>query len=279
MLADAYPLTGKIQYQKGREESEEASSDRRRRERIELAVQKALYFVNGEQQKPKPSSNQQGGWRYIDVPNDANQSDLSVTAWMVMFLHSARQSGFQVNDKWIKGALRYVHHMFSKKQHGFLYVLSGPFRRCTRATVGGGILCLLLGGESMSQPVKEAAAWIAAHPFEPYNRYFLPLDRYHYSAFYCSQAMGVLGGQEFRDFYPPLLHLLSINQHTDGSWEAESFPGDKELGQVYSTALSILALSPPYEMLGTYQRTDRKISTRPTATGRPVPSRGNASPD
>jgi hypothetical protein len=272
MLADAYPMTGHVQFQRGREESPEAKLDRRRHERIEHAVRKALSFTHTEQQKPKAIFGEQGGWRYVDSEMP-NQSDLSVTAWMVMFLHSARQSGFKVSDKWFKSALRFVHHTFSKKQHGFVYVLSDKHRHCTRATVGGGILCLLLGGESISQQVKEAAAWISAHPFEPYNQSFRPGDRYHYSAFYCSQAMGLLGGQEFRDFYPGLLHVLALNQHTDGSWEAESFAGDSEYGEVYSTALAILALSPPYEMLRTYQRPDRKISAPPIASDRPIKSR------
>ena len=171
-----------------------------------------------------------------------------------MFLHSAQKSGFRVPESWMKGGLRFVHRTFSKKQHGFVYVLSENNRHCTRATVGGGILCLLLGGEQPGQPVKEATDWIFKHPFEPYNRSWEPGDRYHYSAFYCSQAMSLLGGPVFRDFYPNLLRILSEHQHTDGSWEAEQFHEEAGYGEVYTTALAVLALSPPYQMLETYKR-------------------------
>ncbi len=66
--------------------------------------------------------------------------------------------------------------------------------------------------------------------------------------------MGLLGGSDFREFYPRLLHVLAENQHTDGSWDPESFASDTGYGEVYSTALAVLALSPPYQKLDTYKR-------------------------
>jgi len=252
MLADVYPLTGKIQYERGRAETPAAAADSRRHDRIEKAVRRALSFTRTLQSRTKVMSGEQGGWRYLET-NMRNDSDLSVTAWMMMFLHSAQKSGFKVSDKTIKGGLRFVHHTFSKKLHGFVYVLSEGRRQCTRATVGGGILCLLLLGEPVSQQVKDAADWIFQNPLEPYNR-SMDRDRYHYSAFYCSQAMGLLGGSYFAEFYPNLLRVLSDNQHSDGSWDPESHRSDREYGEVYTTALAVLALSPPYEMLQTYQR-------------------------
>jgi hypothetical protein len=50
------------------------------------------------------------------------------------------------------------------------------------------------------------------------------------------------------------LRVLSENQHTDGSWDPEKFHGEAEYGEVYTTALAVLALSPPYQMLETYKR-------------------------
>jgi len=253
MLADVFPFTGRLQYRRGNDETDAAKNDLRRHQRVEKAVRSALSFTRSQQIKPKEVFGEEGGWRYIES-NMRNDSDLSVTAWMIMFMHSAQKSGFRVPESWMKSGLRFVHHTFSKKQHGFVYVLSETNRHCTRATVGGGILCLLLGGEQISPPIKEAVDWIFKHPFEPYNRSWEPGDRYHYSAFYCSQAMGLLGGPVFRDFYPGLLRVLSENQHSDGSWDPEQFHGEAEYGEVYTTALAVLALSPPYQMLETYKR-------------------------
>jgi Prenyltransferase and squalene oxidase repeat len=253
MLADVFPFTGRLQYSRDAGETEAAQADARRHQQIEKAVRKALTFTRSQQVLPKQNSSEQGGWRYIEV-SMRNDSDLSVTAWMIMFLHSSKKSGFRVPDSWIKGGLKFVHRTFSKKQHGFVYVLSETDRHCTRATVGGGILCLLLGGEQISPQIKEAVDWIFKHPFEPYNRSWEPGDRYHYSAFYCSQAMGLLGGPVFKDFYPGLLRVLSEHQHADGSWDAEQFHEEKSYGEIYSTALAVLALSPPYQKLETYKR-------------------------
>jgi hypothetical protein len=253
-LADVYPFTGRLKYSSENRESPDVRRDIERHDRVEKAVRKSLSFVHLQQQRPKTVAGETGGWRYIE-PNLRNDSDLSVTAWMVMFLHSAKKSGFKVSDNWVKSALRFVHRTFSKKQGGFVYVLAEQSRRhCTRATVGGGILCLLLGGEPVSQQVMDAASWIHQHPFEQYNMSYPPGDRYHYSAFYCSQAMGLLGGSDFREFYPRLLHVLAEHQHSDGSWDAESFETDTAFGEVYTTALSVLALSPPYQKLDTYKR-------------------------
>jgi hypothetical protein len=255
-LADVYPFTGRYKFRSGTDnlEGESARRDSERHERIDRAVRKALSFTHNQQTRPKQVAGETGGWRYIE-PNQRNDSDLSVTAWNIMFLHSAKKSGFKVPDGWVKSGLRFVHRTFSKKQGGCVYVLAEPsHRHCTRATVGGGILCLLLGGEPISQPVLDAATWIQQHSFEQFNLSWPPGDRYFYSAFYCSQAMGLLGGSNFREFYPRLLHVLAENQHTDGSWDPESFTTDTGYGEVYSTALAVLALSPPYQKLDTYKR-------------------------
>ncbi|HET6324003.1 MAG TPA: hypothetical protein VFG04_04840 [Planctomycetaceae bacterium] len=253
-LADVFPFTGRLKYRAQNRESQDVRRDTERHDRVERAVRKALSFTHTQQTRPKVVAGETGGWRYIES-NQRNDSDLSVTAWNIMFLHSAKKSGFKVPDSWVKSGLRFVHRTFNKKLGGFVYVLTEPARRhCTRATVGGGILCLLLGGEPVSQQVMDAASWIHQHPFEQYNLSSPPGDRYHYSAFYCSQAMGLLGGSDFREFYPRLLHVLAENQHTDGSWDPESFASDTGYGEVYSTALAVLALSPPYQKLDTYKR-------------------------
>jgi hypothetical protein len=253
-LADVYPYLGRLKYRTDNRENEGAQRDANRHDRVERAVRKALSFTHNQQTRPKTVAGETGGWRYIES-NQRNDSDLSVTAWNIMFLHSAKKSGFKVPDGWVKSGLRFVHRTYSKKLGGFVYVLTEPAQRhCTRATVGGGILCLLLGGEPVGQQVLDAASWIQQHPFEQYNLSWPPGDRYHYSAFYCSQAMGLIGGSSFREFYPRLLHVLVEHQHTDGSWDPESFATDAGYGEVYSTALAVLALSPPYQKLDTYKR-------------------------
>ena len=80
------------------------------------------------------------------------------------------------------------------------------------------------------------------------------LDRFFYGAFFCSQAMFQLGGDYWRGFYPILLRTLTDNQRADGSWHLESWGTDRRYGNVYTTALAVLALSPPYQLLPILQR-------------------------
>ena len=44
------------------------------------------------------------------------------------------------------------------------------------------------------------------------------------------------------------MRVLIENQQRDGSWEAEA-TRDHEIGNVYTTALTVLALTPGYQLL------------------------------
>ena len=161
---------------------------------------------------------------------------------------------FNVPEQWVKEAMDYVHRSFDTDERAFVYMLTGENRHSTRAMVGAGIVCLALAGEHQSPTARQAADWIARNSFEPYNNFRNDADRYHYGAFYCSQAMFQLGGDHWNHFFPRLLDVLTQAQHQDGSWDVESIQGDAMYGNAYTTALAILALTPPYQLLPIYQR-------------------------
>jgi hypothetical protein len=92
------------------------------------------------------------------------------------------------------------------------------------------------------------------HPFTEYNQYSAPRDRYHYGAYYASQAMFMLGGEPWKQFYPQLAETLVDNQSNAGFWQPESAENDAMFGNCYTTSLAILALTPPYQLLPIYQR-------------------------
>ena len=58
-----------------------------RHERIRQAVLKALEYTRRQQIRPKQDPDERGGWRYVHL-RPGNDSDLSVTAWQLMFLRS-----------------------------------------------------------------------------------------------------------------------------------------------------------------------------------------------
>ena len=117
------------------------------------------------------------------------------------------------------------------------------------ARLAWGIVSLAMGGEHQSEIAQTAGRHVLGLRFGRYNR----LQRYHYSAYYCSQAMFQLGGEFWADFFPPLMNALVSNQRNDGSWDREAVR-DGNYGNTYTSALAILALTPPYQILPIYQR-------------------------
>jgi hypothetical protein len=235
MLSEVYGMTGA-----------------ERHERIRQAILKALEYTRKQQIRPKRNPDDRGGWRYVHTDGD-NDSDLSVTAWQLMFLRSARNAEFDVPKEWSQEAMDYIHRTFDVEQKGFVYALLASDRYCSRGMVGAGIVSLALGGEHQSETARMAGDWILRRSFEPYNTSpSIRLDRYHYGAFYCSQAMFQLGGTYWRRFFPKLMKVLIEAQHDDGSWDLEA--ADPEFGNCYTTALTCLALSTPYQLLPIYQR-------------------------
>ena len=62
-----------------------------------------------------------------------------------------------------------------------------------------------------------------------------------------------LGGDAWRQYYPPVVSQLVDNQLADGSWEVETDRGQMA-GRVYTTALAVLTLTIPDQLLPIYQR-------------------------
>jgi hypothetical protein len=232
-------------------------TDPSRAKRIRSAIERGLAYTRRMQLRRKRAPIDQWGWRYIkDVPTSSGDgggdADMSATSWHIMFLRSARNAGFDVPAAHVNEALDFVERCYQPTSGSFSYALYANGRMPTRATTGAGVLCLFLSGRYDPQIEAGAGRWILAHPFERYNGSMHATDRYFYSAYYCSQAAFQLGGRYWEEFYPPLAKVLLANQLRDGGWEAEA--QDPEFGSAYSTALAILCLTPPYQLLPIYQR-------------------------
>ncbi len=217
-------------------------------ERIRVAVDKAIDFTLKHQSRYKRNPEEQGGWRYLRLrPDHRSDADLSITSWQLQFLRSAKNAEFDVPQVPIDNAMAYVERCFDPARGTFVYcIVSG--RNTTPAMAGAGIISLSMGGRHNSEPAIRAGEWMARQRFDQYRG----VERYHYSAYYCSQAAYQLGGEYWSHFYPPLMKTLVENQRSDGSWTVGK--EDSRYGNAYSTALGALALTPPYQILPIYQR-------------------------
>jgi len=226
--------------------------ERERSAEIRPVIEDAIAYTRRVQTERKENPLDLGGWRYIRRYNEV-RSDLSVTSWQLMFWRSARNAGFDVPSEWIDAAKDYVLRCYDDRNGVFLYTNNGPDPIHSRGMIGAGILCLSLSGMHETPMAYRSGNWILAHPIDRYNVTIGKLDRFHYSVFYCSQAMLQLGGDHWRRFYPRMAQTMIDNQAREGCWDAESRE-DTIFGNHYTTALSVLALTAPYQILPIFQR-------------------------
>jgi hypothetical protein len=231
------------------------SGDRARA--VKTAIGDALRFSRKLQSRPKAHALDHGGWRYIRLRFNAMSadSDLSVTAWQLMFLRSARNAEFNVPQGWIDEAMEYVRRTWDPGLGQFDYAIVGqPDIRTSRGIMGAGILSLSLGGQHKTPMAEQAGDWLLRFPYRGYGELVGIRDRFFYSAYYCSQAMAQLGGRYWERFFPPLADSLLSSQRSDGSWPEEPGAEDRIFGNLLTTSLAVLSLTPPYQLLPVYQR-------------------------
>jgi hypothetical protein len=225
--------------------------------RMEKVIPKAIAATLQMQRWAKDRPEDRGGWRYID--NFSYQdSDLSITGWSLMFLRSARNAGFNVPKESIDDAVAYVRRTYSQ-QHGAFGYLADLGDHRSRGMAGAGILALAHAGFHNAPEAVSSGEWILRHNFDDYNQidkftqeWFN--DRYHYGLFNCCQGMYQLGGKYWQEFFPRAVNTVLANQQADGSWPAESHFHDGQFGNAYTTALVVMMLGAPNQILPIFQR-------------------------
>jgi hypothetical protein len=224
--------------------------------RMKSAIKKALEATLEMQQWPKGRQIDKGGWRYLNKYEPS--SDLTATGWQLKFLRSARNAGFDVPQEPIDEAVGYIRRCYDRKYGAFVYAAESADSR-SRGDAGAGILALAHAGFHNSPEALATGDWILAQGFKQYNvhanfnRQFQH-DRYHYGLFMCCQGMYQLGGRYWEKFFPPIVETLLTNQQPNGSWPAENHHYDARFGNGYTTALVLLTLGAPNQLLPIYQR-------------------------
>jgi hypothetical protein len=220
-------------------------------------ITKSIAATLEMQRWPKDRREDRGGWRYLNDSNEID-SDLSLTGWQLMFLRSARNAGFNVPAEPIDDAVAYVRRCFDEEHGVFTYSIGRAESR-SRGMAGAGILALAHAGFHNADEARRSGDWLLDHSFQRYNT-FDPVDRswrndrYHYGLFNSCQGMYQLGGRYWKQFFPQAVELLLDNQRHDGSWQAERYNRDGQFGNAYTTALAVLSLGAPNQLLPIFQR-------------------------
>jgi len=227
-----------------------AGGSRDLRETIERAIQFSMLC----HPQPKRFPNERGAWRYLRRYG-LNDADLSITSWQVMFLRSARNAGFDIPAGDIEQAVKYIKSCYDAKNTTFVYeiVEEEPEFNRPRAMAGAGILALSLAGQHHTEMAQKTGDWLLQRPFTQYDRPIRGENWHVYSAFYSSQAMFQLGGRHWENYFPTFVDTVTDHQSRDGAWRPAGGL-DRRYGEAYTTAMTLLALTPPYQLLPIFQR-------------------------
>ena len=198
------------------------------------------------------SQGELGGWRY----RPRNDSDTSVTGWMVMALESAKMAGLDVpspNLEMISSFLDKVQHEGGSK-YGYQ-----PGTDPSLPMTAEGLLCRqYLGWAQNDERLIRGADYLARNLMQWEDR-----DVYYW--YYATQVMHHMEGSHWQAWNDVMRDLLPSQQVTEGrergSWDPLGDHPDRWAnrgrgGRLYVTCLSIYMLEVYYRHLPIY-RTER----------------------
>jgi hypothetical protein len=187
-----------------------------------------------------------GGWRYGVAPQD---SDTSVTYWMVSALYRIRRTGLPADEDALRGAAEWVTTVIEPKfgRAGYTARGTGPARpmelmdrfpsdKSESMTAAASVVRRYAGLPVTELDLKQAALIRRQKPLPA-----LP-DMYYW--YVGARAFVTRIGTVPADWYEPLVLGVKAHRATDGSIDPAG-PWGRDGGRVYSTAVCTLALSCP----------------------------------
>lgn len=187
------------------------------------------------------TQNEEGGWRYNPVPNDA---DVSVTICQVMALRSARNAGLEVPRGTIDRAVQYVR-MCQAEDGGFKYQLGRGGSAWPRSAAG--VASLQYAGIYQDQAVERGVKYLMDNAF-PGRMNEMSGAHYFYGHYYAVQAMYLSGGDNWAKWWPAAREEIIARQRPDGLWD------DQSVGEAYGTASALIILQMPKRYLPIFQK-------------------------
>lgn len=187
------------------------------------------------------SQNDEGGWRYLPQPNDA---DVSVTVCQVMALRAARNAGIAVPRETIDRAVTYVKGC-QNPDGGYRYMLAQRGQPSQFARSAAGVVALYNAGVYSSVELDKGLNYL--EKFRPGVTQPGGEAFYFYAQYYAVQAMWHAGGERWQRWYPAVRDELVARQRADGSWM-------DSICNEYGTAMACIVLQVPNNYLPILQR-------------------------
>ncbi|MBL8730140.1 MAG: PD40 domain-containing protein [Planctomycetes bacterium] len=215
-----------------------------------------------EHQGPRRDRRNRGGWGYYS-PGLAAEDDyarVSVTAWMVMALESARLSGIELPETVLPRAREFLDLAFDQKNGWFRYNhepgrLRSAWPTLPASTPAGAFCLMLLGAGAEDHKVQAAVDYTVARRPEQYRPYddeefVLRGQGNVYFWYYGSLCCFLAGGDAWQRWNERLRTVLPAAQSPDGSFAPIDVyaheAGDSRTDRSYTTAMCVLSLEVYY---------------------------------
>ena len=223
------------------------------REDVQVKLQKAVDFI-------VKSQNEEGGWRYVPL---ARESDMSIVVCQVLALRAARNIGIRVPKSTIDRAAIYVvesavtendprgrSYRVLRNDVGTFRYQKDTFSRSSIPLTAAGVTALHGLGIYSNELIRKGIDYLNTES-PRFNSQYGRAGHYFfwYGHYYGVQAMYTQGGQDWRNYFTNLRHILLDMQRADGSWPNADGPGP-----AFGTATAVLILEIPYSLLPIFQR-------------------------
>lgn len=213
-------------------------------------------------QGPRRDARNRGGWGYFSPGLRAEDSfaRMSVSAWMIMALESARMSGIVLPDDALPAARQYLELSFDRENGWFRYNhnpqrLRSGWPTLPASTPAGAFCLMLLGVDAADERVAVATEYTVERRPRDYRRYgddafVLRGQGNVYFWYYGSLCCFLKGGEAWQQWNERLSTVLPQAQSDDGSFRpidvyAEE-AGDDDRDRSYTTAMCVLSLEVYY---------------------------------
>jgi hypothetical protein len=210
-------------------------------------LDRALQAVFRQQAASKTRPQDVGGWRNQSSPND---SDVSVTGWMIMALKSARAAGLEIPQPVFDKATQYLWNMYDTKNPGFGY--QKPERYPSMTAVG--VVCQQFLGNDKDPRIKASLDYLREQKVDWEKA---EGDFVLYGWYYMTQAMFQGGDAYWQYWNSEIRDTMVKNQLRDGRWQPPPHSNievrDLAKTPAYSTALGALILEVYYRCQPIYQ--------------------------
>lgn len=199
-----------------------------------------------------------GGWKYRPLTQRVMSGDISVTAWALMALHSARIAGLDVPAEAFERSSSFLDRVQEQNGARYKYEPNEPPARVTAARTAMGLLCRQwLGWPKSHPPMVSGVEYLSEERHRPQ---WLAGRRNVFEWYYITQVLHNVGGDGWIDWYKTVRPILLQNQVTSGgtkagqdirgSWsprpEGEGEEYSDKAGRLYLTAMCVLILETPY---------------------------------